>query len=1205
MIYRVDPATGKASIFFDLNSVLNQNAGNTAGTETGLVNWYDIAFDSEGYFDGRPSMFVSSLDRSDPSKNVVFRIAPDGTFMGAFIQFTGQAPGQFAIRPSALLVPPPEQQQFLRGLFVGDASSTGGDTAIFFNANQFVPGQPLDGLILPTGAQLTPLTFGPQVGLTSANSIYPSPVYSAFTDFGLPAGGGIPATPGLSGVQGLAGNLLINNGAPIIASYTDPNFTTVDEAAAIITPFRQFQDIAYDEYGYFSYGATVTPVAGALPTVAPNPPDYEGSLFVSDLGTGLSVDVTPLDPLPTDNPVHVPVFANGAIGVTQDAAGNLVPVFTQTGPDIGGRIVRIGPDGVIHSFADGFNVDQELDSSGFAHSTLSITFSADGTTLYAADNDGIWQFKSTLSLANSTTGQLVGLGDLRARGVPYEGQDMAVAVVDTGVDALTPPLRGRVANGYNVFTNGAGNDDNAVDTLINGHGTLVAGVINQFVPQSTIVPVNIFTPNLAPPQNTTSDLLYNGMKWLNDNPLVADPVRPNKLDRIVAANYGFGTLTSFDTEGTAFRQYRQVVIALKNQLYNMRQKGIQGIAAAGQFGVPLGSTTATATLGDVNGASMPAILNEAISVTGSYPFPFAAGANTPPTDPGLGVIPRPIGPWTIFDGTTAITNVSDPTLVASDALIFKDKILASSNRTATTDYTAPAIDIPTFRRTIAGAGNDYVVFDSAGTSMSSAIVTGSYAVVASAIDYWTKLAQSGGVTADAYLNMPVGTNVLNFGVHGNVLPLDAYATPDGINAILQWTAVPALDQPNPADTILPPTIRGTTDQYREFSRVDVGNAIAAIEGTEALNFLISNNYIDAIDGNNNGLITAAEIQAFVNTARVSGLNEAGAMAALLGGVDRIPRDQAFPTAVGEFPDQPDVLQRRFNFLDYAADGQLNGSISIDQLRNLAHTLLPAPDSFVVTDRQRSSNMGYLLDPTPARNYASLKALLPNYTFVPPQIVRRFRHYSPARFGVGRGQLPGTVTPFYTLFDNASNNAKNTPTPTPVTPVKPVTQTPVTPQPSNRGQTTPTTGQNTPTTGQTPTTPTSNTQTDPPKQDPNELYRLQLLQMIQNSLNQQKVTAPTLGGTSTSANSSLATPVPIPAGSLPPTSQAQTASGTTSTSDNSSSTTTQDSTQPTITPRQLRAERLQMLHEKIASGEIKPPKEKSGLEQFLSAINPFD
>ena len=53
--------------------------------------------------------------------------------------------------------------------------------------------------------------------------------------------------------------------------------------------------------------------------------------------------------------------------------------------------------------------------------------------MYASDNDGIWRFKTVSSLAGSTSGSLIGLNDLRTLGVPYQGQDLAVAVVDTGV----------------------------------------------------------------------------------------------------------------------------------------------------------------------------------------------------------------------------------------------------------------------------------------------------------------------------------------------------------------------------------------------------------------------------------------------------------------------------------------------------------------------------------------------------------------------------------------------------------------------------------------------------------------------------------------------------------------------------------------------------------------------------------------------------
>src|SRR4051812_14007641 len=154
VIYRVDPATGKTSVFFDLNTVINQivpggNGGNGSSPGSGLVNWYDVAFDTEGVFDGKTSMFVSSLSQTDPTKNVIFRIGPDGSFLGLYIQFTAGASAQnFTRQPSALLVPPVEQQNFLKGLFVGqgnggsafNGTSAGNFQALFFDANEFRPG---------------------------------------------------------------------------------------------------------------------------------------------------------------------------------------------------------------------------------------------------------------------------------------------------------------------------------------------------------------------------------------------------------------------------------------------------------------------------------------------------------------------------------------------------------------------------------------------------------------------------------------------------------------------------------------------------------------------------------------------------------------------------------------------------------------------------------------------------------------------------------------------------------------------------------------------------------------------------------------------------------------------------------------------------------------------------------------------------------
>ena len=140
----------------------------------------------------------------------------------------------------------------------------------------------------------------------------------------------------------------------------------------------------------------------------------------------------------------------------------LVPLTTggnTTGSNFGGRIIRILPDGIVNTFAEGFDTSGLQSAQSFINSSFTITFSADGTTLWAADNEGIWQFKSTASLAGSTTGTLIGLNDLRTLGVPYDGINSAVAVVDTGVDAISPPFRGRVSPGTNIWTGGLGNKD--------------------------------------------------------------------------------------------------------------------------------------------------------------------------------------------------------------------------------------------------------------------------------------------------------------------------------------------------------------------------------------------------------------------------------------------------------------------------------------------------------------------------------------------------------------------------------------------------------------------------------------------------------------------------------------------------------------------------------------------------------------------------
>ena len=175
MIYRVNPATGKASVFFDLNTVINQidpgnhpdAAANSLGTSTGLVNWYSITFDSEGIFSGTPAMFVSSVDRSDPNKNIIFEIAPNGTLMGVFAQMTdGLSSLKFNISPTAILIPPVQDQSFLSGLIGGSGiSSTDGTfAALFFQSSSlFARARSSVTRRLPTGVSRDRTWAGPVI----------------------------------------------------------------------------------------------------------------------------------------------------------------------------------------------------------------------------------------------------------------------------------------------------------------------------------------------------------------------------------------------------------------------------------------------------------------------------------------------------------------------------------------------------------------------------------------------------------------------------------------------------------------------------------------------------------------------------------------------------------------------------------------------------------------------------------------------------------------------------------------------------------------------------------------------------------------------------------------------------------------------------------------------------------------------------------
>ena len=261
--------------------------------------------------------------------------------------------------------------------------------------------------------------------------------------------------------------------------------------------------------------------------------------------------------------------------------------------------------------------------------------------------------------------------------------------------------------------------------------------------------------------------------------------------------------------------------------------------------------------------------------------------------------------------------------------------------------------------------------------MSEAIVTGAYALVSSALNYWTNLATSNGYTADAYLNTPVGVDSLNFGKHA-FKNLSAWNNPSGINGILAWTAVPATDANDGGSVSTPPTLPGGTT-FRSYATVNVANAVAAIEGYEAIHYLTAHNDWKYIDVNHDGVITAQELTNFVDNSAAMGCRKPAPWPHSWEA--RPPTAPSQPginnEVFNENPDDPAAEQRRFNFFDYAADGQFNGSVTINEYKMLGRILLPSPDAYAITDRQRASANGFLLNPTAQRNFVALQHTLPS------------------------------------------------------------------------------------------------------------------------------------------------------------------------------------------------------------------------------------
>ncbi len=181
------------------------------------------------------------------------------------------------------------------------------------------------------------------------------------------------------------------------------------------------------------------------------------------------------------------------------------------------------------------------------------------------------------------------------------------------------------------------------------------------------------------------------------------------------------------------------MIALKNAYHKFLKEGIAPIAASGEFGAPLGASGASAsttgciigddrrigdrfdniadnsTVGDSNGMSLPAVLDEVISVTGVFSFPYDQTPASPPTDGPTAVLSRTTGPVLLLGNsaharrngqhrtaraapaglaTATGFDANAQLLAAADFEIYANRILGSVNRSNVDRLRGPGDQCP-------------------------------------------------------------------------------------------------------------------------------------------------------------------------------------------------------------------------------------------------------------------------------------------------------------------------------------------------------------------------------------------------------------------------------------------------------------------------------------------------------------------------------
>ena len=154
-----------------------------------------------------------------------------------------------------------------------------------------------------------------------------------------------------------------------------------------------------------------------------------------------------------------------------------------------------------------------------------------------------------------------------------------------------------------------------------------------------------------------------------------------------------------------------------------------------------------------------------------------------------------------------------------------------------------------------------------------------------------------------------------------------------------------------------PNLPGSTN-FRSYASINVANAVAAIEGYVAINYLLKHNIFPIIDVNHDGIITAQELQGFVDNSAQMGY----AGSRIHGGPPGRHGDLHAPCSPASTTRSSTrtrisrrAEQRRFNFFNYAVDGMVTGGITINQYKELARVLLAVAGC--LCDHRSSTGLG--------------------------------------------------------------------------------------------------------------------------------------------------------------------------------------------------------------------------------------------------------